>query len=152
MSRTSGNFREIADENLLTNEELLEQNDENIVVSHHTNQISVQEQQQQLLLHLPQSTATNTTTNLRRKFWVANTRSVPTKRFKRNNSMDFCESSMDDVVHDDSKMNIESTEDDKRANFSALNNMNGSTIKLPTNNSSKPGDIKKIIIKNFKSK
>lgn len=43
--------------------------------------------------------------------------------------------------------------DRKRANFSALSNTNGAVIKMTTNTGTgKPGDIKKIVIKNFKSK
>uniref|UniRef100_A0A8D8NJT0 Cullin-4A n=1 Tax=Culex pipiens TaxID=7175 RepID=A0A8D8NJT0_CULPI len=43
--------------------------------------------------------------------------------------------------------------DRKRANFSALSNTNGAVIKMTTNTGTgKPGDIKKIVIKNFKTK
>lgn len=44
------------------------------------------------------------------------------------------------------------TENDrKRANFSALSNTNGAVIKMTTNTGTgKPGDIKKIVIKNFR--
>lgn len=43
--------------------------------------------------------------------------------------------------------------DRKRANFSALSNTNGAVIKMTTNaGTGKPGDIKKIVIKNFKGK
>lgn len=41
---------------------------------------------------------------------------------------------------------------EKRPNFSALSSNNGSLIKLPTNSSSKPSDIRKLVIKNFKGK
>ncbi|XP_058053997.1 cullin-4A [Anopheles bellator] len=46
------------------------------------------------------------------------------------------------------------TENDrKRANFSALSNSNGAIIKMTTaTGTGKPGDIKKIIIKNFRTK
>lgn len=49
-----------------------------------------------------------------------------------------------------SAMNM--TENDrKRANFSALSNTNGAVIKMTTNTGTgKPGDIKKIVIKNFR--
>lgn len=49
-----------------------------------------------------------------------------------------------------SAMNM--TENDrKRANFSALSNTNGAVIKMTTNaGTGKPGDIKKIVIKNFR--
>lgn len=51
-----------------------------------------------------------------------------------------------------SAMNM--TENDrKRANFSALSNTNGAVIKMTTNTGTgKPGDIKKIVIKNFRAK
>lgn len=43
--------------------------------------------------------------------------------------------------------------DRRRANFSALSNTNGAVIKMTTNaGTGKPGDIKKIVIKNFKGK
>lgn len=38
----------------------------------------------------------------------------------------------------------------KRPNFSAVSNNTGPPIKLPTNGSSKPNDIRKLVIKNFK--
>lgn len=38
---------------------------------------------------------------------------------------------------------------EKRPNFSAINS-NGPLIKMPTNSSSKPSDIRKLVIKNFK--
>lgn len=41
---------------------------------------------------------------------------------------------------------------ERRANFSALCTANSGTVKIPVNNSSKPGDIRKLVIKNFKSK
>lgn len=41
---------------------------------------------------------------------------------------------------------------ERRANFSALYNANSGSIKIPVINPSKPGDIKKLVIKNFKSK
>lgn len=40
---------------------------------------------------------------------------------------------------------------ERRANFSALT-ANSPSTKVPVNNSSKPGDIRKLVIKNFKSK
>jgi hypothetical protein len=43
-----------------------------------------------------------------------------------------------------------SNADEKKANFSALNPTNGAIVKL--NQSSAKGEIKKIVIKNFKSK
>lgn len=39
--------------------------------------------------------------------------------------------------------------DEKRPNFSALGSNNGASGKLPTNSASKPGDIRKLVIKNF---
>lgn len=39
---------------------------------------------------------------------------------------------------------------EKRPNFSAISSNNGPLIKLPTNSSSKPSDIRKLVIKNFK--
>lgn len=42
---------------------------------------------------------------------------------------------------------------DKRPNFSALTpNTNATIVKMPINGLSKPGDVKKLIIKNFKGK
>lgn len=41
---------------------------------------------------------------------------------------------------------------ERRANFSALCTANSGSTKVPVNNSSKPGDIRKLVIKNFKSK
>lgn len=41
---------------------------------------------------------------------------------------------------------------ERRANFSALCTANSGSTKIPVNNSSKPGDIRKLVIKNFKSK
>lgn len=41
---------------------------------------------------------------------------------------------------------------EKRPNFSAISSNNGPLIKLPTNSSSKPSDIRKLVIKNFKGK
>jgi len=41
---------------------------------------------------------------------------------------------------------------ERRANFSALCTSNSGSTKVPVNNSSKPGDIRKLVIKNFKSK
>ncbi|XP_031622090.1 cullin-4B [Contarinia nasturtii] len=41
---------------------------------------------------------------------------------------------------------------EKRPNFSAISSNNGPLIKLPTNSSSKPSDIRKLVIKNFKVK
>lgn len=38
-----------------------------------------------------------------------------------------------------------------RANFSALCTANSGSAKIPVNSASKPGDIKKLVIKNFKS-
>lgn len=45
-------------------------------------------------------------------------------------------------------MDVSPTEE-KRPNFSALSNSNGASNKMPTNSASKPGDIRKLIIKNF---
>lgn len=39
---------------------------------------------------------------------------------------------------------------EKRPNFSAINSNNGPLMKLPTNSTSKPNDIRKLVIKNFK--
>lgn len=41
---------------------------------------------------------------------------------------------------------------ERRANFSALCTVNSGSTKIPVNNSSKPGDIRKLVIKNFKCK
>ncbi|XP_059613495.1 cullin-4A [Phlebotomus argentipes] len=62
------------------------------------------------------------------------------------------------VIHPPAKrhrMNVkaEGVQEEKRANFSALGNSNGALLKLPSSNlAAKPGDIKKLVIKNFKSK
>lgn len=53
-------------------------------------------------------------------------------------------------------MSLAELEKIKRANFSVLGSTNGSIIKMPSANAntaaSKPGDIKKLVIKNFKCK
>lgn len=52
-------------------------------------------------------------------------------------------------------MSLAELEKIKRANFSVLGSTNGSIIKMPSanaNNTAKPGDIKKLVIKNFKCK
>lgn len=50
-------------------------------------------------------------------------------------------------------MDEEKPNAEKRANFSALGNINGALHKMPSANAAtKPGDIKKLTIKNFKSK
>lgn len=57
-----------------------------------------------------------------------------------------------------SKLRKQTMDDDismvgeRRANFSALCSSISGSMKAPVNNSSKPGDIKKLVIKNFKSK
>lgn len=51
-------------------------------------------------------------------------------------------------------MSLAELEKLKRANFSVLGSTNGSIIKMPSANpnQAKPGDIKKLVIKNFKCK
>lgn len=46
----------------------------------------------------------------------------------------------------------ESQSDEKRPNFSALGSNNGASVKIPTNSAAKPGDVRKLVIKNFKAK
>lgn len=65
------------------------------------------------------------------------------------------------IVCENNKMNLMDTQQNssnkkQRPNFSAVNNSNGPTatsvMKMPSTNPSKPGDIRKLVIKNFKSK
>ena len=62
----------------------------------------------------------------------------PNKRQKLNSSEEFTEE------------NIKMESDDRKSNFSALSAQNGAVIKAKTGSSK--GDIKKIVIKNFRCK
>lgn len=78
---------------------------------------------------------------------------ISAKRQKTNNSSS---SSSDENQHKQQSSNMNMSEGDggggeRRLNFSAVSSgANGSVLKMPTNSSSKPGDIRKLVIKNFK--
>lgn len=77
---------------------------------------------------------------------AATAATISAKRQKTNNT--------DENQHKQQSSNMNMSEGDggeRRLNFSAVGTgANGSVLKMPTNSASKPGDIRKLVIKNFK--
>lgn len=141
-SNRSENFRNTADENsssLLTvvddREDTTTNNNSSILIgSSRSNENTIHQQPPIINVLNPRKRFLSLNTPANRNLVAAG------KRFK-NMDVD------DDIARE---KNILSEQDGmKRPNFSAISNSNVSITKTPTN-TSKPGDIRKLVIKNFK--